>query len=346
MKAGEMVNLPETLEISRAAISRRNSHRKYLYLILAALTLPALSCGSTPEFSPNTENPTAANSNTAASAAAATSSASPNKILSVLTVEHEVDVRAQREGIVQQIHVEEGRYVQPNEILGSLDARQLSQELEKARADLIVAQNNVKYKQAENQAKEASLKRQQLLRASGLSSDADLEESQFEAKATAYEVDSWTAMVKSSQAQIASLQIEVEQTQFRAPFAGVVLRRYVRQGQNVAKDDPCFRVSQLAPLQAHFQISEMAGPKPVVGASVSIAPSASPSRSYEARVIKISPTVDPASDSYDVTAQLTGPNLSELSPGMAVLIDWNENSASAAAPSTTSAPKAPKSSKH
>jgi len=345
MKAGELVKLDETLEIRGAATSRRNFQRKYLYLVLAALTLPVLSCGSTPDFTANTQSPTATASSASATNSTVTASAN-SKILSVLTVEHEVDVRAQREGIVQQIRVEEGRRVQPNEILGSLDARQLSQELEKARSDLIVAQNNVKYKQAENQAKEAGLKRQQLLRASGLSSDADLEEAQFEAKATAYEVDSWTAMVKSSQAQIASLQIEVEQTQFRAPFAGVVLRRYVRQGQSVAKDDPCFRVSQLAPLQAHFQVSEMAGPRPVVGASVSIAPSASPSRSYEARVIKVSPTVDPASDSYDVTAQLTGSNLSELSPGMAVLINWNENSASAAAPSTTSAPKPPKSSKH
>lgn len=339
MKAGELVKKIRCF----AARHRRRAHSKKIYILLAAsLALTAWGCGGAPAFTPNTQPATPSNSASASSTSAPATASANSKILSVLTVEHEVDVRAQREGIVQQIRVEEGRRVQPNEILGSLDARQLSQELEKARADLIVAQNNVKYKQAENQAKEASLKRQQLLRTSGLSSDADLEEAQFEAKATAYEVDSWTAMVKSSQAQIASLQIEVEQTQFRAPFAGVVLRRYVRQGQNVAKDDPCFRVSQLAPLQAHFQVSEMAGPKPVVGASVGIVPSASPSRSYEARVIKVSPTVDPASDSYDVTAQLTGPNLSELSPGMAVLIDWNEDSASAAAPST---PKSAKSSK-
>ena len=339
MKAGELVKKIRCF----AARHRQRAHSKKIYILLAAsLALTAWGCGGAPAFTPNAQPATPSNSASASSTSAPATASANSKILSVLTVEHEVDVRAQREGIVQQIRVEEGRRVQPNEILGSLDARQLSQELEKARADLIVAQNNVKYKQAENQAKEASLKRQQLLRTSGLSSDADLEEAQFEAKATAYEVDSWTAMVKSSQAQIASLQIEVEQTQFRAPFAGVVLRRYVRQGQNVAKDDPCFRVSQLAPLQAHFQVSEMAGPKPVVGASVGIVPSASPSRSYEARVIKVSPTVDPASDSYDVTAQLTGPNLSELSPGMAVLIDWNEDSASAAAPST---PKSAKSSK-
>jgi RND family efflux transporter MFP subunit len=304
------------------SMHEQDPHRAQLksaYIILLGL-LSLLAWGCTVDEPPAGPNSAAAASSP--SSAPAATHAAANKILSILTVEHEVDVRAQREGIIQQIRVDEGKHVQTGEILGELDARQLDTELEKARADLLVAQNNVKYKVAENQAKEANLKRQQLLRAAGLSSDADLEEAQFEAKATAYEVDSWTALVKSSQAQIASLQIEVEQTQFRAPFAGVILRRYVRQGQTVSKDDPCFRVSQLAPLQAHFQVSEMAGPKPAVGASVSIAPSAEPAHAYEAKVIKVSPTVDPSSDAYDVTAQLSGSNLENLSPGMAVLIDW------------------------
>ena len=47
-----------------------------------------------------------------------------------------------------------------------------------------------------------------------------------------------------------------------------------------------------------------------------------PTRSISAHVVKVSPTVDPASDSYDVTAQLTGPGISDLRPGMAVRVIW------------------------
>jgi multidrug efflux pump subunit AcrA (membrane-fusion protein) len=39
-------------------------------------------------------------------------------------------------------------------------------------------------------------------------------------------------------------------------------------------------------------------------------------------VVKVSPTVDPSSDSYDVVAQLTGSGLSDLRPGMAVRVGW------------------------
>ena len=295
--------------------------KRGFWILTSGLLLAAVGCSS-----PSASTPPPPNNNRA-SAPASSGATDPSAadraqdVLSVLSVEHEVDVRAQREGTVAQLSAEEGRKVQAGEILGRLDDRAVQAEMEKARADLLVAQNNVKYKQAENQAKEANLKRQQLMRAAGLSSQADLEQAEFEAKATAYEIDSWNALVKSNQAEIQSLQIELEQTQFRAPFPGVVARRYVRVGQLMAKDDPGFRVSQLGPLQVNFEVPENSGEKPKVGAAVRLSVVADANRSLTARIIKVGPTVDPASDSFDVTAQLDG-NVSGLSPGMAVRVSW------------------------
>jgi multidrug efflux pump subunit AcrA (membrane-fusion protein) len=44
-----------------------------------------------------------------------------------------------------------------------------------------------------------------------------------------------------------------------------------------------------------------------------------------ARIVKVSPTVDPASDSYNVTAQLNSGGPSGLRPGMAVRVVWPAN---------------------
>jgi multidrug efflux pump subunit AcrA (membrane-fusion protein) len=96
----------------------------------------------------------------------------------------------------------------------------------------------------------------------------------------------------------------------------------VRQGQNVAKDDPGFRISQLEPLQVHVQVPEASGGRPKIGNSTQIFSVVNPDHSYTARIVKVSPMVDPASDSYDVTMQLTGSGLSALSPGMAVRVAW------------------------
>jgi RND family efflux transporter MFP subunit len=243
-------------------------------------------------------------------------------VLSVLSVEHQVDVASERDGVVVSVAKDEGSTVNKGDILGQLDDRTLQIELIKAHDDLLVAQNNVKYKEAELKAKSAALDRQQQLRQMGLSSQADLEAADFEAKAAEYDMHGWEAMAESSQAEIHRLEIEIDQTRLRAPFPGAVVTRYVREGQEIAKGDKCFRVSQLAPLQVQFQVPEATATHPKDGAGVDLSLVDNPSRTLRARVVKVSPIVDPASDSYNVTAELTGNGISDLRPGMAVRVAW------------------------
>lgn len=295
-------------------------------LATAALTLAIAGC------SDSSKGP---DSTAAAPAPAATTSApsrppappasranQPGDVLSVLSVEHQVDLSTERDGVVVSIAKDEGSAVKAGDILGQLDDRTLQMELNKARNDLTVAENNVKFKQAELKAKGSALKRQQQLREYGLSSEADLEAAEFEAKGAEYDLHGWEAMVESSHSEIHRLELQLDQTRLRAPFNGVVVRRYVREGQAVSKNDKCFRISQLAPLQVQFQVPESSAKHPQTGAPVDLALVGDSNRSISARVVKVSPTVDPASDSYDVTAQLTGPGISDLRPGMAVRVIW------------------------
>lgn len=254
---------------------------------------------------------------------------SANEALSVLTVEHQVDVTAQRDGVVTGISKDEGAAVNAGEVLGKLDDRSLQTELVKARDDLQVDENNHKYKEAELKAKTSALHRQEQLRANGLSTDADLETAQFEAKAAEYDMKGYEALVESGHAEINRLNLEVEQTQIKAPFSGVVVRRYIREGQAVTKGDKTFRVTQLAPLQVQFQVPETSGWKPAIGAPVQLALVGDTNRSVTAHVVKISPTIDAASDSYDVLAQLSGNGIGDLRPGMAVHVSWPAANAAA-----------------
>ncbi|HEY0701514.1 MAG TPA: efflux RND transporter periplasmic adaptor subunit [Candidatus Acidoferrales bacterium] len=256
----------------------------------------------------------------------------PNEILSVLTVEHQVDVAAQRDGVVTAITKDEGSAVKTGEILAQLDDRSLQMELIKANDDLQVEDNNRKYKEAELKAKTAAFHRQQQLRALGLSSDADLEAAEFQEKAAEYDLRGYEALVESGHAEIKRLELEVDQTRIHAPFSGVVVRRYVREGQAIAKSDKCFRVSQLAPLQVQFQVPESAGHRPTSGLPIELSLAEEPARKLSARIVKVSPTIDAASDSYDVLAQLNGPSISDLRPGMAVKVAWPGNSAANSSP--------------
>jgi membrane fusion protein, multidrug efflux system len=291
-----------------------------LALFIAATAICFIGCdNSTGASSPTPTPPPAA---VAPPPAAVTATAKPGDILSVLTVEHQVDITAQRDGVVTSLTRDEGSSVKANEVLGQLDDRSLQMELIKARDDLQVEDNNRKYKEAELKAKTAALHRQQQLRALGLSSDADLEAADFEAKAAEYDLHGYEALVESGHAEINRLELELDQTRIHAPFAGVVVRRYIREGQAISKGDKCFRVSQLAPLQVQFQVPESSGRRPAAGSAVELSLVDNSNRALNARIVKVSPTIDAASDSYDVLAQLTGPGLTDLRPGMAVRVNW------------------------
>ncbi len=299
--------------------------RRGALLSTSAIALLTVACGDAPipPSSRAAAAPLGSRSPAAQPAAAPAELATvgTNEVLSVLSVEHQVDVASERDGMVVSISKDEGSVVNKGEVLAQLDDRTLQVERIKANDDLLVAQNNVKYKEAELKAKRAALDRQQQLRKLGLSSEADLEAADFEAKAAEFDLHGWEAMVESSQAEIHRLDIEIDQTHLRAPFSGAVVSRYIREGQEVAKGDKCFRVSQLWPLEVEFQVPESAEPHPVDGAGVRVSLVGDSTRTVRARVVKVSPTVDPASDSYNVTAELTG-KVSDLRPGMAVRVAW------------------------
>jgi membrane fusion protein (multidrug efflux system) len=244
------------------------------------------------------------------------------EFLSMLSVEQEVDVLAQREGLVVDLAYEEGSRVEKGAALARLDDRTLVAELDRARNNLKMAQENVKYNEAEVKARQAAYRRALEMRKYGLNSDAALEEAEFKATGAEHDLESWRAVVARSQAEIRLAELEVEKTRICAPFSGVVARRYIRLGQGVLKDEKCFRLSQLAPLRVRFLVPETAALRPKTGMLVKLSLVSDPQRIFAARVQKVSPTIDPASGSYEVTAQLTAPDLRDLRPGMAVRVLW------------------------
>lgn len=256
--------------------------------------------------------------------AAPTPAAEPDtlEILTVLSVEHEVDVLAQIDGVVEEIIADQGAQVAKGAVLARLDDRDLQAKLDRAKADLEAQQSDVKFNEAELKANQAAYRRAQEMHKLRLNSDADLEEAEFRAQGSEHDLAASRAKVESIAADIRLLQVQLEKTRLAAPFSGVVARRYIRAGQTLVKDDKCFRLSQLAPLQVQFLVPETAARRPRPGDPVNVAPVSETQRIYTARIQKVSPIVDAASGSYDVTAVLTDRDLSELRPGMSVKVLW------------------------
>ena len=292
--------------------------------ILAAVVLAAGTAGCSSDS--GTERTAAAAPSRPVAApppAASTLSAASREIPAVLTVEHEVDVLAERDGVVTEMAADEGTKVASGAVLARLDARQVESDLEQARADLKIAEYNVKYNEAELHANQAFLERAQLMFKEGLGSKADLDAAEFKAKGSGYDLESWKANVEKRRAQIHALDLELDKTRIHAPFSGVVSRRYIRQGEMVPKGGRCYRLSQLEPLLVEFQVPEADPRKPAADQEVRGSLASDSNRTFQARVTRVSPLVDAASGSYEVTATLLSPP-PDLKPGMAVRISWSD----------------------
>jgi membrane fusion protein (multidrug efflux system) len=301
----------------------RKKRRRWVALLTLALAACGIACGGSASRPEAAENPApAATTAQAEKPAARAASPASDDILSVLTVEHEVDVLAERDGVVETILQEEGAGVQKGAELAQLDDRTLRAQLAHDQDDLVVAQDNVKYNQAELKAKQANYRRYQELRQSGLSSVADLEKAKFEAEGAQYDLDSWHAIVKRTESQIRIAELELAKMQIRAPFDGVVARRFIRQGQSLAKGDRCFRVTQLRPLEVRFPVPETSRHTPRAGDRITVSLASDGGRVFAARIVRVGPVIDPASGSWDVLAELVGRLPEDLRPGMAVEVHW------------------------
>ena len=95
----------------------------------------------------------------------------------------------------------------------------------------------------------------------------------------------------------------------------MVARRYVRQGQQVAKGDRLFWVTAEGPLGMRFTLPEKFIGRIQKGQILPMMTPDLPDQKYKVRVVEVSPVVDPASSTIEVMVELEGkPGL--LRPGM------------------------------
>lgn len=282
--------------------------------LLAALLVPAAGCrGNNPEV-------VSAGSSTSNSVSTPTPEASPAKaepltISGPLVVEHQVDVAAQRDGVVTRILAEPGQRVQVGDLLAQLDDQQLSSDLEAQRAKTRSIAADLKNWEAEAKVMQSDYERAKKMWDAEIITKEQLEHAQFKAESERWDIQRVRELLTNSHQQERSLELELEKTRIRSPFAGLVARRYVRAGQQVAKNDRLFWVTAEGPLLLRFTLPEKFLGHIHKGQQLPLTSPDVPEERHNAQVTAVSPVVDPASGTVEVVVQLIGSS-GQLRPGM------------------------------
>ena len=232
-----------------------------------------------------------------------------------IVVENQVEVAAQRDGVVTSISVETGALVKKGDLLAKLDDRQLVADRDAAAAKVRSTAADLKNWESGAKVAKAERDRSDQLWQANIIAKEQAEKTKYQYDATEFEVERQREDLKYAQDTLRSLELELEKTKITAPFDGVVARRYLHVGQEVTKNDHLFWISAVAPLRLKFALPEAYLGRVRKGTELVVTTVVNPNETHSARVLLVSPVVDPSSDTIDVTAELEGPN-ADLRPGM------------------------------
>ena len=197
----------------------------------------------------------------------------------------------QTAGRITKINVEVGDRVKKGQVLAEIDKVQLQQaQLQLHNAEVELGRLKALYE------------------AGGLSkSDLDAVELQY---------------------NVAKTQVEnlIENTTLLSPIDGVITARNYDAGDMYSMSAPIFTVEQIKPVKLLVAVSESDYSKVKKGDKVSIKAEAFPDLTFDGRIERIYPTIDPSTRTFNVEVVVPN-NYSTLRPGMfsRVKINFGEN---------------------
>ena len=204
-----------------------------------------------------------------------------------------VDLHAKVAGYLRQIHVDVGAFVQAGQLLAVLEVPEMASDIEQAgaekgRAEAELGRSRAELQRAQANAHVAGLSLDRLNKAAkadpGLIAQQEIDEAAARRNAAEAQVSSAGAAIAVEERRIAAAAATEQRartmsayTEIRAPFAGVVTKRFADPGALIQAGTasqtqamPLVRVSDIARLRLAVTVPESAAPLVRVGQRVEI----------------------------------------------------------------------------
>ena len=198
-----------------------------------------------------------------------------------------VELRSDEQGRVVELLFREGQTVAEGTPLLRIDDALLRAQAERAKADRDLARQQ--------------LERVRRLRAESAAAPADVERVE--------------AAARSADAALGVLELQIERSTVRAPFAGQVGQRFVSAGDYVTSATRLLTLQTTDPQRAVIEVPERYAGDLRLGQTVEFTVAAQPDRTFRALVEFIDPVVQPESRTIVVKARAPNPGLA-LKAGM------------------------------
>lgn len=198
-----------------------------------------------------------------------------------------VDVRARLEGDLVGVYVREGQRVSAGQVLARFEASEQESGHTSAEADRVAAESELATAQW-------NLEQTNELYKAGAVAERDLKMAQ-------QTVTSARARVAAAQARLRATGSLVQDTRVLAPTSGVIERKLVENGEHVARGASMFSLVRSDILELAAAVPSRQANAVQVGQTVHFN---ADGRSFDGKLARVSPTVDPATRSVAVYVQI------------------------------------------
>jgi membrane fusion protein, multidrug efflux system len=209
-----------------------------------------------------------------------------------IEADHEAKIVAEMPGEVTAVLVEEGMRVAAGQVLARVDAAHSTLQLRQ--------QQSIANRMA-NDARRNDV----LIERSIISRDAY--------DRARYDRD-------TQQAAVNLARLSVSKSEIRAPYAGVITRRHVKQGAWLETGAPVFEIADFDTLKARFDVPERVSALIKPGQTVKFTADALPGEQFTATVERVSPIVDRVSGTVAATLEMDNAH-GKLRPGLFIRLN-------------------------
>lgn len=204
----------------------------------------------------------------------------------------QVQITARVSGALDKVTFVEGQQVKQGDVLASIESDRYAIAVEQARAQLAKAN-------AEQKSAQAALDRRL---AAQKESPGLVPGEEIEQKQTA--VDTAKADVLAAEQALQVAQLNLRDSQVRAPIAGIVQTRQVQLGQYLQPGAVIATIQQRDPMMVRFQVSEKDAPRLKEHMPLQFQLEGVSSRTFTGTIQLVAGSADPTTRTVPVTAQI------------------------------------------
>jgi len=253
-----------------------------------------------------------------------------------IVARHSSDVGVKTGGRISVLRFEEGTRVRKGEVIAEIEHADIAAQLEAARRAVAEAEATLAQASASLEEDRRNLERQRQLMKEGITTTQSLTGAEAAAAVSEARVRLGDAGIASARARVKVAEEALENTNVRAPFDGVVIKKRAEvgetvspfgvQGQSSREGGAIATIADLAELEVQTEVSENGVAKltPAMPAEVKL--QAYPDQQYRGRLRQIFPSADRAKSIVEVRVTILDADV-HVKPEMTASVTFQEKSA-------------------